>query len=67
MINKYELDVDNFCEEVFYFLEGISRGIEGHKCVVHALDEEGAAKIISAALCDFIEPRLNKINDNEAQ
>jgi len=56
---KFEIDVDDFTESIFYKMEEISESGESHKCIVTAININEAAKVIASKLHNFIASQLN--------
>jgi len=59
---KYVGDVDDIAEKIFYKLEEISEGTEGHAVEVEAEDKKEAAVKICAELVSFIEENLQEVD-----
>ncbi len=61
-MKKYSLDVDDFCEDLFHFMEEIQDGKHGHKIEFHgSINKEFCADHIAGLLKPFIENKLCEI------
>ena len=63
-MSGYVIDIDDFCDEVFYKMEQISEAGSGHECYVTAADRTQAAKQIAERLESFIATQLKPIPED---
>lgn len=60
-MNYFEIDLENFCSEIFYEMENISMVDKSHICGILAKDKKEAISIINVRLRNFYKTQLIKL------
>ncbi len=63
-MKTFEIDLDEFCEEIFHKMESIQDGYRSHKVTFKAIDKESCSRMIAVKLEKFIEENLSEYDNN---
>jgi hypothetical protein len=57
---KFRIDLDSFVEDVFYEMERVQDGGNGHECVINAISKEVAIIELYKRLSPFFEKQFEE-------